>query len=167
MSVARRAEPVRSDAPNEVLHADVLLEQRFPADPCQLRDLRSQLRGCLDALAIEHSVRERLVLAVDEACCNIVRHAYGSGRTGPIDIRLTHTNGLLSFELTDAAPCVDPARIKPKPLGECRAGGFGVALIEAVMDDWHIEPQANGCGNRLLMRKRVATINEKKASRPT
>jgi sigma-B regulation protein RsbU (phosphoserine phosphatase) len=63
---------------------------------------------------------------------------------------------MLSFELTDTAPCVDPASLRPKPLGECRCGGFGIALIDEVMDDWRIEPAAGGNGNRLILRKRIA-----------
>ncbi len=135
----------------------LLLHQRFAADPCRLRDVRAELRASLDRLGIDHDQREKLVLAVDEACCNIVRHAYGASAAGPIDLRLSLREGVLDFELIDAAPAVDPARIKAKPLGECRKGGFGVALIAAVMDDWQVEPAGDGCGNRLVMHKRIRT----------
>jgi sigma-B regulation protein RsbU (phosphoserine phosphatase) len=64
---------------------------------------------------------------------------------------------MLSFELTDTAPGVDPAQVRPKPLGECRCGGFGVALIDEVMDDWRIDPLPGGRGNRLVLRKRIGT----------
>jgi len=63
---------------------------------------------------------------------------------------------MLGFELRDEAPCVDPARIKPRDLSECRAGGLGVAFIDATMDFWHIEGLPGGRGNRLIMRKRIA-----------
>ena len=102
--------------------------------------------------------RDRLVLAVDEACTNIIRHGYGTQREGDIALRILRTGPMLSFELTDSAPSIDPARVRPRPLGECRCGGFGIALIDEVMDDWRIEPAKGGRGNRLILRKRIDDI---------
>ena len=62
---------------------------------------------------------------------------------------------MLSFELTDDAPCVDPGQHAAETLGECRAGGLGIALIDTVMDTWHIEPASAKSGNRLVLRKRI------------
>ena len=135
--------------------AQVLLEHHLPARAENLRDMRNALRATLDHLGIEPALRDRLVLAVDEACANIIRHAYGAQGHGGIGLRLSRTDDVLSFELTDDAPCVDPGAIRPKPLGECRAGGLGVALIDTVMDAWHVEPGTGRSGNRLVLRKRI------------
>ena len=121
----------------------------------EMRSLRGALRQSLDRIGVEPRLRDRLVLAVDEACTNIIRHAYGASRSGDIQLRLSRAGHSLSFELTDRAPCVDAARIRAKPLGECRCGGFGLALIDEVMDDWQIEPAPGGQGNRLTLRKRI------------
>jgi sigma-B regulation protein RsbU (phosphoserine phosphatase) len=136
-------------------NAQVLLEHHMPARAEHLRDMRNALRKLLDQLGIEPALRDRLVLAVDEACTNIIRHAYGAEGHGGIGLRVSRTDDVLSFELTDDAPCVDPTRMKPKPLGECRAGGLGIALIDTVMDTWHVEPASSKCGNRLILRKRI------------
>lgn len=144
--------------------AEVLLQRRVPAQAAELRGLRSALRQALDALAVEPQLRDRLVLAVDEACANIIRHGYGPERAGDIGLRLLRTGRVLTFELTDTAPCVDPASIRPQALGECRCGGLGLALIDEVMDDWRIQPGRDGRGNRLLLRKRIDAIgNEDEA----
>jgi sigma-B regulation protein RsbU (phosphoserine phosphatase) len=50
--------------------------------------------------------------------------------------------------------------VRAKPLGEVRAGGLGVALIESVMDEWGLCARADGRGNRLVMRKRVEARNQ-------
>ncbi len=113
------------------------------------------MRQALDRIGVEPELRDRLVLAVDEACANVIRHAYGPHRRGDLGLRILRSGPTLSFELTDAAPCVDPDRLVAKPLGECRPGGFGIALIDEVMDDWRIEPAAAGHGNRLILRKRI------------
>jgi sigma-B regulation protein RsbU (phosphoserine phosphatase) len=142
-------EAPRADTP------DVVLDLRVPASAGALRGVRSAIRQVLDRLRTEPQLRDRLVLAVDEACANIVRHGYGPDRAGDIGLRILRSSSMLTFELTDAAPRVDPASLQPKPLGECRCGGFGMALIDEVMDDWRIEPAAGGQGNRLILRKRM------------
>lgn len=133
---------------------DVLLSQQFPARPEKMRELRAILRSVLDGAGVNGSLRDKLVLAVDEACCNIIRHAYGPDRTGDIEFRVINDEGNLEFRLRDFAPPVDPCCIKAGPLGECTAGGLGVALIDSVMDDWNVEALPDRSGNRLLMHKR-------------
>lgn len=139
---------------------DVLLDRRFAARAEELHAVRAALRAALDALGVEPHLRDRLVLAVDEACANIIRHAYGPERSGDIGLRLLRCTAMLIFELTDSAPCVDARQLRPKPLGECRCGGFGMALIDEVMDDWRIEPARKGQGNRLILRKRIEEADE-------
>ncbi|HEY0233092.1 MAG TPA: ATP-binding protein, partial [Dokdonella sp.] len=151
-------EAPRAEAP------EILLDHCVPAAAEELRGIRAAIRRTLDAIGVDPELRDRLVLAVDEACANIIRHAYGPQRSGDIGLRILRAGPMLSFELTDAAPCVDPGKIKPKPLGECRPGGFGVALIEQVMDDWHVEPARTGQGNRLTLRKRIDSIGNQEAN---
>ena len=146
----------------QVQGPEVLLRRRFPARPEQMREIRSLLRTALDDAGVEAAVRDRLVLAVDEACCNVIRHAYGPEHLGDIDLRVTCDGGKLEFRLLDSAPVVDPQSVCPKPLGECRSGGLGVALIDTVMDDWTLQQRQDGCGNRLIMRKKIKVNEENK-----
>jgi phosphoserine phosphatase RsbU/P len=138
-----------------------LLELRFPANPAEMRHVRATLRGILDAEDVAPELRDRLVLAVDEACTNIMRHAYTAHcDPGTITLRITRERDMLGFELRDEAPAVDPARIKPRDLSECRAGGLGVAFIDKLMDTWRIEPLPGGKGNVLIMRKTLTAKGE-------
>ncbi len=134
---------------------EVLLKRRFPARPEQMREIRSLLRTALDDAGVETAIRDKLVLAVDEACCNVIRHAYGPQCSGDIDLRVTREGDKLEFRLLDSAPVVDPQRVRAKPLGECRSGGLGVALIDTVMDNWTLQGRPDGLGNRLIMQKSV------------
>lgn len=151
-------EAPRADTP------DVVLDLHIPAQAEALRGLRSAMRQALDGLHVEPQLRDRLVLAVDEASANIIRHAYGPDRNGDIGLRILHSSSLLTFELTDTAPRVDPAVLQPKPLGECRCGGFGIALIDEVMDDWRIQPMPGDHGNRLVLRKRMGDPGTEEAN---
>ncbi len=140
--------------------ADQLLYREFPARPEELRSLRAQLRHVFDVQGVALELREQLVLAVDEACGNIIRHAYGTTCDAPITLKLTRNDGALRFELRDNAPVVDPAKIKPRDLSECRPGGLGVNFIDSVMDEWRIEAQPGGKGNVLVMQKRLEVIRD-------
>ena len=135
---------------------EVLLKRRFPARPEQMRGIRSLLRTALDDAGVEPAIRDKLVLAVDEACCNVIRHGYGPERSGEIDLRVTRDAGQLEFRLLDSAPVVDPQCIQAKPLGECRSGGLGIALIDTVMDDWAMQQRPDRRGNCLVMRKKIS-----------
>jgi sigma-B regulation protein RsbU (phosphoserine phosphatase) len=136
--------------------AEVLLQCRFPAHPGELRTLRAALRPALDHAGVEPELRDQLVLAVDEACCNVIRHAYDAcGCHGDIALVLRRHEDVLEFELADEAPPVDPSKVKPRDLSECRPGGLGINIIDATMDEWIITPRADGRGNVLRMKKRV------------
>ena len=135
--------------------AQVLLELQFPARAEEMRRVRARLREALDAQAVAPELRDRLVLAVDEACTNIIRHAYCGGCDDLITLHLTRERDMLAFELRDEAPAVDPGRITTRDLNDCRPGGLGVPFIRSLMDDWQFEPGADGKGNVLRMRKRL------------
>lgn len=135
--------------------AHSLLTMQFPAQPEQMRKVRAAVRTALDAEDVTPQLRDRLVLAVDEACTNVIRHAYGGCCASTITLQLLREHDMLTFELRDRAPAVDPNRLKARDLSECRPGGLGVAFIDTLMDDWKLEPRSDGPGNVLRMRKRI------------
>ncbi|HZP68022.1 MAG TPA: ATP-binding protein, partial [Rudaea sp.] len=134
-----------------------VLDIEFPAQPCEMRAVRAALRTALDREDVAPELRDKLVLAVDEACTNVMRHAYCGPCDRRIALHLSRERDMLVFEIGDDAPAVDPERVRPRDLGECRPGGLGVAFIDALMDDWRIAPGRGGSGNVLRMRKRIAT----------
>ncbi|MGE5167491.1 MAG: ATP-binding protein, partial [Deltaproteobacteria bacterium] len=135
--------------------AHTLLELEFPAQAAQMRAVRAALRHALDGQGVAPELRDQLVLAVDEACTNVIRHAYGGECTRRIALHVTRERDMLAFELRDRAPVVDPACLKPRDLSECKPGGLGLPFIAATMDDWTLEPAADGQGNILRMHKRI------------
>jgi phosphoserine phosphatase RsbU/P len=135
--------------------AHSLLDMTFPARADEMRRVRAALRGALDGQDVAPDLRDKLVLAVDEACTNIIRHAYCGGEGETIALHLAREEDMLVFELRDSAPAVDPAKLKPRDLGECRPGGLGLPFIDALMDVWKLEPAADGKGNVLRMHKQI------------
>jgi sigma-B regulation protein RsbU (phosphoserine phosphatase) len=137
-------------------HEHLLLSLGFPAQPQELGAMRHKLAAALAQAGVETVLRQSLVLAVDEACANVIRHAYGGACESRIELRLTQEGPELRFELRDFAPCVDPARVRPRDLDETRPGGLGINFIDTLMDSWSLQPLPDRHGNLLVMRKRLA-----------
>ncbi|MBD8525052.1 ATP-binding SpoIIE family protein phosphatase [Pseudomarimonas arenosa] len=131
-----------------------LLNHRFCAHPTELAGMRHRLGEVLIGSGCSEEDRQALVLALDEAASNVIRHAYAGPCDHTIELSVQREGSDLWFELQDEAPAVDPDKVKPRDLGECRPGGLGVNIIDALMDEWDLSPRPSG-GNRLLMRKRM------------
>lgn len=135
------------------------LDLDFPAHPQELGAMRHKVVAALARAGVEAELRQALVLAVDEACANVIRHGYGGPCDARIRLRLSQHENELVFELRDFAPCVDPARVQPRDLDETRPGGLGINFIDALMDSWSLQPLQGG-GNLLSMRKRLVEAEE-------
>jgi sigma-B regulation protein RsbU (phosphoserine phosphatase) len=133
----------------------LLLSFGFPAQPQELGAMRHKLAAALAQAGVETVLRQSLVLAVDEACANIIRHAYGGACESRIELRLSQEGPEFRFELKDHAPCVDPSRVRPRDLDETRPGGLGINFIDTLMDSWSLQPLPERNGNILTMRKRI------------
>lgn len=80
-------------------------------------------------------------LSVDEACTNIIEHAYTNQNDGVIVIRcmLSKTEGKIVVNITDWGAPFDPTTL-PKPdtqssLPERKEGGLGIFFMRKFMDE--------------------------------
>ncbi|MBK8284981.1 MAG: ATP-binding protein [Ahniella sp.] len=137
------------------MSAPALLRYRFAARAEALATMRHTLQDALRARAIHETEIARLVLAVDEASSNIIRHAYRDCTPGEIELTVTRARGSLRFRLRDFAPPVDSRCVRPRNLDECRPGGLGINLIDDIMDLWRLRALRRRCGNVLVMFKRL------------
>jgi serine/threonine-protein kinase RsbW len=81
----------------------------------------------------------KIILAVDEACTNIIKHAYKYSPEGNIIISTKFENGKFIISITDEGNHFDPAGI-PEPdllqyYKQKRAGGLGMFLMKKLMDE--------------------------------
>jgi sigma-B regulation protein RsbU (phosphoserine phosphatase) len=132
------------------------LELRFPARPEELRHMREALRERLRAWRLDEACATDVVMAVDEACQNVIRHAYAGDPAGVIELAVARAGDELRIAVRDFAPPVDPARIRPRPLDELRPGGLGTHLIRSAMDHTELGRPPSGPGNLLRMVKKLA-----------
>ncbi len=96
-------------------------------------------------------------LAVDEACCNIIEHAYGGEGIGDLQCTVRVGQGELTVILRDKGRPYRPKAIRsPRlnlPLARLKPRGVGLFLIQKMMDQVTYETSPES-GNVLTMVKR-------------
>lgn len=132
-----------------------LAEIRFNSSSEELGELRRELRKVLEENKYNHDTIKKVVLGVNEACMNIIQHAYGEKYKGEIVLEIMEIQGELVFRLTDFAKTVDKDCIKSRDLNDIRPGGLGVHIINEVMDKTEYLDPPDGIGNVLEMKKKL------------
>jgi anti-sigma regulatory factor (Ser/Thr protein kinase) len=127
------------------------------SDPCNLGWVRDVVREWIGALGWSEVRVADVVLAVDEALTNVMRHGYENRTDQPIQLVLrTVTDparGLaVEIEIRDWGRQVPLEEIRGRDLDDLRPGGLGVHIIRNLMD-YADYSHAEGGGMRLLMRK--------------
>jgi sigma-B regulation protein RsbU (phosphoserine phosphatase) len=136
--------------------SEPVLELRVPARPDSLREIRDRVRGWLEEHGCNPECAADVVMAIDEACQNVIRHAYRGDPEGEIELGIEKSGADLVVSIRDFAPPVDPERVRPRDLDDVRPGGIGTHLIREVMDRTEFVRPESGPGNVLRMVKRIA-----------
>jgi len=117
-----------------------------------LCDVRASVREFLAETALSEEESQLVVLALDEACTNIIRHAYGNA-CKTIRMEMQKTPGKIRFILRDYGKSCDPGKIRGRRLEEIRPGGLGVHIIRQAFDRVVYEPCSRG--TRLTMERAI------------
>lgn len=113
------------------------IEIRVPSDPAYMATVR-QVTSAVAALAgLEPGEADSVTLAVDEACTNVIKHAYHCDYSRQMILSFEIFPDRLELRLRDFGIKCEPAEIKGRDLDEIRPGGLGLHIIRRVMD--HIE----------------------------
>ena len=124
-----------------------------------LKKIREFTRNFLstDTPTLPLEEREELVLAIDEACQNIIRHAYLDLPEGKMKICLQHHTPLFKVHIFDHGHLADVAKIKPRALDEIKIGGLGTYFMNTIMDRVEFIKAENPWTNHLVMTKEITT----------
>ncbi len=94
-----------------------------------------------------------VILSVDEALTNVIRHAYGEqNKDEKIQLMLCDQTEKIEIIIEDQGPCFDPLAHPTPELPPKKPGGLGIYFVRALMDgvDYQaLKPQ----GNRLRLIK--------------
>jgi anti-sigma regulatory factor (Ser/Thr protein kinase) len=133
---------MQQDVPGRV----EFVHRSWPADPYQLVLIRRELSSWLAPLALTEEETADVVLAVDEAAANAVRHAYGPDESGVVELTLWTEPGTLSIEVVDHGSWRPPAT-------HIRHGGRGIPLMNYMSESVLIH--FDDRGSRVLLRHRI------------
>jgi anti-sigma regulatory factor (Ser/Thr protein kinase) len=118
---------------------ECLLKSSFPAQAMQLQAIRQTLHDLFAAHDCPKSLADQWVLAINEACMNIIQHAYGCKNgletDGEIIVEVMRCGDEWTFRLTDFAKPVDKTKCCSRDLDDIRPGGLGVHFIHEIMDE--------------------------------
>src|SRR5687767_12850036 len=127
--------------------------------PARLDSIRPVIALTSD-LARKARLSERAIyqcrLALDEACMNIIEHAYANNPDGEIEVVIETGRGRCAIQLTDFGESYHPGSVpEPEvgsPIEEVQPGGLGLFLMRKVMDEVRYIPGPRS--NCLVMIKR-------------
>jgi serine/threonine-protein kinase RsbW len=122
------------------------VHRSWPAEPAQLAGIRRELTRWVSALGPSVEQTADIVLAVDEAAANAMRHAYEPGEPGAVELTLWTEGATLCTEIVDHGRWRAPA----EPTGE---SGRGIGIMNMMAEAVLIRRGSRG--SRVLLRHRV------------
>jgi len=97
---------------------------------------------------------EELVLAVDEACTNLIKHAYKYNPDDLIIIELKSNYNSFIVNIIDQSPSFDPRSIQDPNMIEYRdeykKGGLGIFIMKSLVDSIDYQIINNGSIKNIL-----------------
>ncbi len=132
---------------------ELMMEIRFPAIVDRLSLVRNSVRTAAHKCGFEEPALQDIVLAVDEACQNIIVHGYGAEADGDIVLGIYRQIDAIRFRLRDYAPDVQADQLVSRDLDDIRPGGLGIHFINQTMDAAVYQTLPDEPGNILEMIK--------------
>lgn len=104
-----------------------------------LSQIREFIRSAAAQVGMKPGITEDIMLAVDEACTNIIKHAYKSVQDGEILIKLRYDDHKFTITITDYGKSFHPESVPDPDLQKYyrqhRVGGLGMYLMKSLMDE--------------------------------
>jgi serine/threonine-protein kinase RsbW len=106
----------------------------FASHTGNLALMRNCVRDFLNGYAFSDKERLLMVLGVDEACTNIIRHAYQLRDDQLIALHMEESRRCIRMRLRDYGQQVEPHEMKGRTGNMVKPGGLGLYLIRAAFD---------------------------------
>jgi len=105
------------------------------------------------------SVIEDVKLAVDEACANVIKHAYRGDTRQKIVVKFKLREKGFEVIIEDSGIKAQPELIAGRNLDEVRPGGLGIHFIKKTFDVFQFDEKKTK-GNRLRLIRYLGGGNE-------
>jgi serine/threonine-protein kinase RsbW len=134
----------------------------FDASLESLSGIRQTVSQWCEQAGASEEERQALVVAIDEACTNIIEHGYADRTAGLISLAFERADGELRFHISDNGRSFNPDRAPVPDLEadwrERPVGGLGWHLIRNMVDD--VSYRSDSTGNVLTLIKKQAPATE-------
>jgi serine/threonine-protein kinase RsbW len=139
-----------------VEHAQQTFKLSVPSDTANLRMIRDFVEDSVRRSAMDETDMEKLKLAVDEACANVIEHAYNNDNTREITVHVWFDDVRIEVDIIDSGSRFDPSSHKPLELEDLigRKGGMGIRIMQMATDELVVDTDEHG-HNRLRLIKRL------------
>jgi anti-sigma regulatory factor (Ser/Thr protein kinase) len=131
----------------------VHLRLDMPSHPRFLSVARAAINELSMAVGLPKEECDAVILAVDEALANIIRHAYKNRYDQKVEFDCMVSEEQMEFTLLDQGEPPDPAKICAESEDELALSGRGTHLIKAIMDEVSYKQVSEG--NQLKLIKRL------------
>ena len=126
----------------QLKRSELVLKLSLLSDPKLLCVVRAAVEEMAVTVGFRDAEVRSIVLAVDEALANVIRHAYLGAYDRPIQVsfyrdRLGTGEGehdALKIQIVDRGIPVEPERLVGRALDDIRPGGLGLHFIREIMD---------------------------------
>lgn len=103
-----------------------------------LRRVRDFVSDAARTVGFDDESVQKIALAVDEACTNIIKHSYHFAADKDIEISIMTSDGIFEVVIADKGSSFDPRRVEIPDMKEYirkyRRGGLGMVLMRSLMD---------------------------------
>ncbi|MCU0331715.1 MAG: ATP-binding protein [Candidatus Kapabacteria bacterium] len=134
--------------------ADIII----PATTDHLGEVRRFISDRMRTCGCNEFEEHGVILAVDEACSNLMLHAYQNDPSKSIALRIDISDTGIDVRIMDTARPFDPSSTTLPNMTsyfeERRSGGLGILIMSRVMDEISYRTTDNGMNELLLRKKR-------------
>lgn len=117
----------------------------------ELQKIRHTVKqACVD-FDFDLAKTNSIILALDEACANVMRHSCQYSENFKLEIQITREDEYAVFLVIDNCSSLSPDVFVPGPDALLKPGGLGLQLIHQVMDSVTLLAHS-GQGNRLELK---------------
>jgi serine/threonine-protein kinase RsbW len=134
---------------------DFELEVALPLDARLLPKTRQAVSGYLEETDASPETLHDVILALDEACANVIRHAFPGQTDGQYHVRAEVHGDEVRVAVEDHGVGLDPDRLEDDWVEPSALSGRGLAIIRTVMSSVDVQPADPEGGTRLVMRKNL------------
>jgi anti-sigma regulatory factor (Ser/Thr protein kinase) len=135
----------------------LLLALNLPAEERLVPAARSAIAGFLLAVGVSEDTVDDIVLAIDEACSNVLQHAFPPGYPGTYELRADLRPEEVVVEVADHGVGFEAMELRSG--GMLDPSGRGLDIMRRVMTSVEVESPRQGGGTRLRLRKRLVAVD--------